>query len=485
MSNRPIIPVVLCGGTGTRLWPLSRRTFPKQFLAIANNNKKSLLQNTILRVSHSEDFGEPILICNEEHRFIVAEQMREINVKPKAIILEPFGKNTGPSIIIAALKALEYEENPILLILSSDHIVSNKNEFIKVVKNSTKFAHKEKLVTFGVIPKSPHTGYGYIQAKSPLLQSPKEGKEIIRFIEKPNLEKAKKLYKDNHYAWNSGIFLFKAKTIINEFQNFDPNTLIFCKDAIKGNKIDLDFQRLNIDEFKKCPNVSIDIAIMEKTKNGIVLPLDAGWNDIGSWESVWESSTKNKDGNVLEGKIIEQDTCNCLMKSEKRLVVGIGLKDLVVIDTNDAVLIANKNESQKIKDIVNKLKQEGIKEGQENRTIFRPWGHYTAIVEDKRWQVKLISVKPGEKLSQQMHHHRSEHWIVVNGTAMVEVDERSEILSENQSIYIPLGAVHRLTNPGKIPLSLIEVQSGSYLGEDDITRFKDNYGRIENNDYNK
>ncbi len=240
-----------------------------------------------------------------------------------------------------------------------------------------------------------------------------------------------------------------------------------------------------VDKFRKCPNVSIDIAIMEKTNNGIVFPLNAGWNDIGSWESVWESSTKNKDGNVLEGKIIEQDTSDCLMKSEKRLMVGIGLKNLVIIDTNDAVLIANKNESQKIKDIVTKLKQEGIKEGQENMTIFRPWGQYTAIVEDKRWKVKLISVKPGEKLSQQMHHHRSEHWIVVNGTAKVEVDERNEILSENQSIYIPLGSVHRLSNPGKIPLSLIEVQSGSYLGEDDITRFKDNYGRIKNNDFKK
>ena len=479
MSDLPIIPVVLCGGTGTRLWPLSRRTFPKQFLSIGNDNTKSLLQNTTLRVSNLKDFVEPILVCNEEHRFIVAEQMREIDIKPKAIMLEPFGRNTGAAIIISALKALENEDDPILLILSSDHIISNKNKFIKVVRNSANFAQKGKLVTFGVVPKSPHTGYGYIQAEKPLLQNPNEGKKIIRFIEKPDLEKAEKIYRDHYYAWNSGIFLFKAKTIINEYKKFNPDTLNLCKDALQNDLIDLDFQRLRTDKFEKCPNISIDVAIMEKTENGIVLPLDAGWNDIGSWESVWESSTKDKKGNVLEGKIIEQDTINCLMKSEKRLLVAIGLQDLVIVDTNDALLVADKKESQKIRDIVNKLKEEGIREGQENRTIYRPWGHYTSIVEDKRWQVKLINVKPGEKLSQQMHHHRSEHWIVVNGTAMVEVNDRNEILSENQSIYIPLGSVHRLTNPGKIPLSLIEVQSGSYLGEDDITRFQDNYGRIK------
>ncbi len=478
MSNNFIIPLILCGGSGSRLWPLSRQSYPKQFITIKKEDRFSLLQNTIKRILTLKNIKKPILVCNEEHRFIVAEQMRELNINDFIILLEPFGRNTAPAITLSALKSLELEDNPTLLVLSSDHDIKNIEKFLTVVEVGLKFAEKNKLVTFGVVPKSPEIGYGYIKAIKPL-EKKIEGYGIESFIEKPDIKTAKELIKDNRYTWNSGMFMFKAKEIIKEINKFSPEILSSCKKAISKSKLDLDFQRLDKDSFEKCVDMSIDVAVMEKTSRGIVIPLDAGWSDIGSWESVWETSNKDLEGNYIEGKVLLENTKNSYVRSDNRLIVGIDLNDLVIVDTKDAILISNKKSSQKVKNIVDNLKNSQMSEGHSHAKIYRPWGNYLSLVEENRWQVKLILVKPGAKLSLQMHHHRAEHWVVVSGTAKVEVDEKVMVLSENQSVYIPLGSKHRLTNPGKIPLTLIEVQSGSYVGEDDIVRFEDFYGRTD------
>ncbi len=477
MNNNPLIPVILCGGSGSRLWPLSRQSFPKQYLSLDSEDNKTLLQKTQLRMQGIKNIDDPILICNEEHRFIVAEQMKEINIKPMSILLEPFGKNTCPAIALAAIKALSIADNPNLLIVSSDHDIQNIENFVKSVELGMNFCNKDKLVTFGVIPNTPETGYGYIEAENPLDKENIKGEKIKKFLEKPDLITAKKLIKDNHFAWNSGIFLFNSKVILDEINKYNPTITKFCKESLKQTFIDLDFQRLSKEPFSKCPNISIDVAVMEKTKKGVVLPLDAGWRDIGSWDAVWEASKKTQEGNFVKGNIISENNNDCYLRSENKLLVCMGLKDLIVIDTNDAVLITNKRESQNIKNIVDNLKRKKIKEGILHKKVFRPWGNYESIAEDERWQVKLITVGPGNQLSLQMHHHRAEHWIVVKGTAKVQINDKELILGENQSTFIPLGSKHRLINPGKIPLILIEVQSGAYLGEDDITRFSDNYGR--------
>ncbi len=478
MRTNSIIPVILCGGSGTRLWPLSRESFPKQFLSLSSINEKSLLQVTRERIIGLENLLEPILICNEEHRFIVAEQMREINTTPYSIILEPFGRNTAPAIALAAIKALQRENDPILLVLSSDHEIKDKKEFIDVLISGRNYAYKEKLVTFGIIPKSPETGYGYIKAEKPIKQKDKEGKNILEFTEKPNLEKALKFLEDKRYTWNSGIFMFKAKTIINEIKKFSPKVFEACEKAILKSRYDLDFQRIDEESFKECPNISIDISVMEKTNKGIVLGLDAGWRDIGSWEAVWEASKKDKLGNFKKGRVVSENIKNCYLRSESKLLVGIGLTDLIAVETSDAILVIDKKKSQKVKEIVQVLKNKKIPQGQKHSKVYRPWGYYLSLSEDPKWQVKLILVKPGEKLSSQMHRYRSEHWVVVSGTATVELNKEKKLLNENQSIYIPLGSQHRLINSSDKDLILIEVQSGSYLGEDDIVRFDDKYGRI-------
>ena len=479
MNFDSIVPVILCGGSGTRLWPLSRKSFPKQYLKLSNSNNNTLLQNTYKRISKLEGIKNPILICNEEHRFIAAEQMREINIKPNKILLEPFGKNTAPAIALSALLALEIEKDPIILVLSSDHEIENNHKFIKVIEEGINYANKDKLVTFGVVPHFPETGYGYIKADKEFNLSQIKGQDISEFIEKPDQKKALEFIKDRRYTWNSGMFLFKAKKVIDEFNIFFPDILNSCKKSIQNSSKDLDFQRLNKVDFNKCQNISFDIAIMEKTNSGIVIPLDAGWNDIGSWQSIWDIGKKDKNNNLIEGgNIFIESTRDCYIRSENKVVVGIGLKNLVIVETNDALLISDKAQTQKVKDMVNVLKKKGISSGEKHQKIYRPWGHYVSVVEKARWQVKLINVKPGERLSLQMHHHRSEHWVIVAGTAEVEINGSNKVLTENESIYIPLGSKHRLKNPGKIALVLIEVQSGSYVGEDDIVRFEDNYGRI-------
>jgi len=477
MIDNPIIPVILCGGSGTRLWPLSRKSLPKQYLSINSNSNKTLLQETYERIADLTNVKSPIFICNEDHRFLVAEQMREIEVEPDSILLEPFGRNTAPAVTLAALKSLEKNKDPILLVLSSDHAIKNKEKFSDILGLGLEYAHKDRLVTFGIIPTSPETGYGYLKAESPFNGDEVVGKNIIKFTEKPDLKTAKEFIQDKRFTWNSGIFMFKSKTYINEIKTYCPDILKYCKQSIINSKFDLDFQRIEQTNFAKCPNISIDIAVMEKTEKGTVLPLKVGWSDIGSWQAVWEVSEKDENKNFTEGKTLLDGCKECYVRSENRLVVGIELDNIIIVETSDAILITKKDHSQKVKKIVNDLRAKKITEGQKHKKIYRPWGNFESIVEEKRWQVKLISVKPGETLSLQMHHHRSEHWIVVDGTAKVEVDKNIKFITENQSIYIPLGSKHRLSNPGKIPLTLIEVQSGSYVGEDDIIRFEDKYGR--------
>ena len=477
MTPNKIIPIIMCGGSGSRLWPLSRESYPKQYISIGSDPSKSLLQKTQLRINDLKNVSSPILVCNEEHRFIVAEQIREINIESFSILLEPIGRNTAPAITVAALKALEKDSDPLLLVLASDHEIKNNKTFVEALNSGIKYALEDQLVTFGIIPNSPETGYGYIKASKPLSEKTLKGEHIDEFLEKPNITKAKEFIKNKKFSWNSGIFMFRAKTLLDEVKKFSPKTLENCKASLKESIKDLDFQRLNKTAFEKCPNESFDISVMEKTNRGIVIPLNCGWNDIGSWNAVWQNSKKDNEGNHIQGKIITERTRNSYLRSESRLVVGIGLENLIVVETNDAILVADKNESQLVKNIVKTLKEKKILEGQYHSKVIRPWGYYISMVNDSRWQVKLINVKPGEKLSLQMHHHRSEHWVVVTGTAKVELDKETKILAENESIYIPLGAKHRLFNPGKINLTLIEVQSGSYVGEDDIVRFEDKYGR--------
>ena len=478
MKKIKIIPIILCGGSGTRLWPLSRASLPKQYISLTSHNKLSLLQETILRISDLKNIEPPIFVCNQEHRFYVAEQMREININPKAIILEPISKNTCPAITLAALTAFQKEQDSILIVLSSDHAIGNKEKFLSSINLSIKAAvSKNKLVTFGIIPSSPETGYGYIEAEDQEIDKDLKCYKINKFIEKPNLDLAKKLVINKNFTWNSGMFVFKTSVIINEIKKFEPEILTYCQKSLDKGYKDLDFQRLNENTFNNCKESSFDVSIMEKTQEGVVIPLDANWSDIGSWDSLWEHEDKDKDGNVLSGKVFNYKVKNSYIKSEDRLVVANYVENLIIVETNDAVLISKKDKTQNIKNIVNNLILEGFSEAKEHRRIYRPWGNYLSLAEDLNWQVKRIEVKPGAKLSMQMHFHRAEHWVVVKGVAKVVIDNVDSLLEENQSIFIPLGSKHRLCNPGKTTLVLIEVQSGNYLGEDDIVRFEDDYGR--------
>ncbi|MEN6433928.1 MAG: mannose-1-phosphate guanylyltransferase/mannose-6-phosphate isomerase [Smithella sp.] len=486
------VPVILAGGTGSRLWPLSRELYPKQLLALVNQN--TMLQDTVLRTRGITGIAAPQIICNEEHRFMVAEQVRQTGINPAAIILEPFGRNTAPAIAVAALEAITGGENPTLLILPADHFIKNETAFHRAVDIARPYAESGKLVTFGILPQVPETGYGYIRAeRNSLSLSPDgsaenranpgeatndaRGYAVAAFVEKPDRSTAERYLASGDYFWNSGMFMFTAFRYLEELEKFAPEMLTACRAAHAGSIRDIDFSRLSEEAFSACPSNSIDYAVMEKTKDAVVVTLDAGWSDLGSWKALWEIGDRDKSGNVIKGDVLVHESKNCLIVAESRLVTAVGLEDHVIVETADAVLVASRDHVQDVKVIVNQLHSRKRQETLTHRKVYRPWGTYESIDRDESFQVKRISVKPGALLSLQMHQRRAEHWIIIKGTARVTKGEKVIILSENQSIYIPIGVAHRLENPGIIPLELIEVQSGHYLGEDDIVRFADLYGR--------
>jgi mannose-1-phosphate guanylyltransferase len=477
MAPTPLVPVILCGGTGTRLWPLSRASYPKQYWPLAGQGDETLLQQTHQRLEGLPELAPPLLICNEDHRFIVAEQLRQIGVEPAGILLEPLGRNTAPAVAIAALQATASGADPLLLILAADHVINQPERFRATVAAGIPAAEAGQLVTFGIVPTAPETGYGYIEAAQSL--DPTAPVPIARFVEKPDLPTAQAFLGTGRFTWNSGMFLFRASAILSELERLAPEVVSACRAALDQDSPDLEFLRLEREAFANCPNVALDVAVMEKTNRGAVLPLDADWSDVGSWGALWETGEQDAAGNVLRGRVISEGSRNCYLRSEHRLVVGLGVEDLVVVETDDVVLVAHRDRAQEVKAIVARLERDGAPESKAHRRIYRPWGHYDGVVEGDRWQVKKIEVKPGASLSLQMHHHRAEHWVVVKGTALVEKNGVEELVGENQSTYIPLGSRHRLRNPGKIPVELIEVQSGPYLGEDDIVRFEDRYGRTD------
>ena len=478
-SSEAVLPVIHSGGSGVRLWPLSRASFPKQYLNFEEKDKNTLLQNTFLRLSGIKNLLHPLIICNEEQRFIVAEQMRSIKVEPLSILLEPFGKNTAPAITLGSLIGIREKNDPILLILSSDHKIENNMNFINAFEEGLVHAKNGRIVTFGIIPTSPEIGYGYIESFEKISKENKFSK-IKRFIEKPNQKKANKLYKDLHFSWNSGIFIARASVILKEIKKYQPKIVEICRNSLKSSCKDFNFERIDQEIFKDCPNISIDFAVMENTNLGTVVALDAGWDDLRSWKSIWENSKVNEENNTLIGKIFTKNVKNSYLRSESRLVVALGMRNIILIETEDAILVAEKKDINDLKEFIKDLENKNVQEVKNNKIFHRPWGQYTSLIENETWQVKRIKVYPNESLSLQLHNYRSEHWIVVDGIAKVDVEDKSFLLNKNESTYIPLGSKHRLSNPGNKPLILIEVQSGTYLGEDDIVRFQDKYRRKTN-----
>ncbi|KQN57123.1 mannose-1-phosphate guanylyltransferase/mannose-6-phosphate isomerase [Pseudomonas sp. Leaf58] len=467
-----MIPVVLSGGSGSRLWPLSRAMHPKQFLSIGGEH--SLFQSTLLRLAKIESVSlTPIVVSNEDHRFLVAEQCRELGVSPSAILLEPCGRNTAPAIAAAVVKALSTGKDDLLLVLPADHAIDNIEALQSAFEAGAVAANNGNIVTFGIVPNKPETGYGYIR----VVEKCQTAQPVEAFVEKPDFETAQGYLEDGRYYWNSGMFLFKASVMLEELRAHAPQVLQAVEAALETATSDLDFTRLNAEAFGCAENISIDYAVMERSDKVAVLPLDAGWNDVGSWSAVWEITEKDAEGNAFQGDVILEATRNAYVHAEHRMVSVLGLDDVVVVETADAVMVTSKDKAQDVKLIVDRIKKSKRTEATNHRKVYRPWGAYDSIDNGNRYQVKRITVAPGQKLSVQMHHHRAEHWIVVTGTAKVTIGGEDVLLTENQSTYIPVGVIHALENPGKIPLEMIEVQSGTYLGEDDIVRFEDRYGR--------
>jgi len=467
----------MAGGSGSRLWPLSRQLFPKQFLPL--HNQKSMLQTTINRLNGLV-LAKPITICNEGHRFVVAEQLRAVD-RLGTIILEPVGRNTAPAIALGALTAINENHDPLLLVLAADHVIEDEVTFQQAVTQGVELAQQGKLVTFGIVPQSAHTGYGYIKQGAELNPN---AYTVDSFVEKPNVELATEYVESKEYLWNSGMFLFKASSYLKALEQFRPDIFEACKASMKSTESDLDFVRIDPVAFELCADESIDYAVMEplcaQGDNLVaVVPLDAGWNDVGSWASLQELADKDENGNHLHGDVIAHNTTNTYVRGDKKLITTLGVENLVIVDTPDALLVSSIDASQNVKEIVNQLKADNRPEATIHREVYRPWGKYDSIDNGERYQVKRITVKPGAKLSVQMHHHRAEHWIVVSGCAKVTNGNKTFLLTENQSTYIPIGEIHALENPGKTPLELIEIQSGGYLGEDDIVRFEDTYGRTD------
>jgi len=485
ISSLPMLiqPVVLSGGSGTRLWPLSREKYPKQLLPLIGED--SLLQATVRRVEGiaGVELAAPLVVCNEEYRFVIAEQLRVMG-KPGTVVLEPLGRNTAPALTIAAQAAMKEGADPVLLVMPADHVIVDTAAFQAVVQKGAVLAGQGVVVTFGITPDTPETGYGYIQSGD--AYGADGAKRIARFVEKPNLHTAQQYLAEGNYLWNSGLFMMRASVWLAALKVCRADILAACDTAWAQGQTDGEFVRVGKEAFSQCPSDSIDYAVMERIAGssgnsdlpvGVVIPLSAGWSDVGAWEALWQVLPKDADGNVAQGDVLMQDSHNTLALSEGRLIACVGVDDLIVVETADAILVAHKNKTQDVKKIVDRLKAAGRSEGQTHRKVFRPWGWYDSVDNGERFQVKRIVVKPGGTLSLQMHHHRAEHWIVVSGTAKVTKGDETFLLSENESTYIPLGVTHRLENPGRVELEMVEVQSGSYLGEDDIVRFEDVYGR--------
>jgi mannose-1-phosphate guanylyltransferase/mannose-6-phosphate isomerase len=470
-----IVPVILSGGSGTRLWPLSRAMYPKQFLHFFNGEGSSLLGATLARLGSADSFEQPIIVCNNDHRFLVQEEVAKAGLTPHAIILEPMARNTAAAVAVAALFAQQRDPDAVLVVMPSDHVVGDAPGFVDGIKRAAQIAATGRLVLFGIKPAEAHTGYGYIRQGAALNGS--GGFAVEAFCEKPERALAEQYVAAGDYFWNSGIFVLSARTFIEELQRLDPRIFEAARAALQGSTEDLGFLRLEAAAFASSPNISIDYAVMEKTKAAAMLPLDVGWSDVGSWSSLWQIAPHDEGGNAVEGDALLIDTKDCLVHSERSLVATIGLEDLIIVDTPDALLVADKARAQDVSSVVAKLKKSNRKEHEQHLRNYRPWGFFETLSIGGRFQVKLLHVKPGGKLSMQMHHHRSEHWVVVRGTARVTIGETEKLVQENESVYITATHWHRLENPGKVPLELIEVQIGSYLGEDDIIRTDDVYRR--------
>ncbi|PWQ95846.1 mannose-1-phosphate guanylyltransferase/mannose-6-phosphate isomerase [Leucothrix pacifica] len=469
-----ITPVILSGGSGTRLWPLSRQLRPKQFLPLVD--ELTLFQNTVQRLQGIPNLEDVLVVCNEEHRFMVAEQLRELQLAHQGILLEPVGRDTAPALALAALHLTQQgKSDALMLVLPADHVITDNDAFHQAIQQAAQAAQDGYLTTFGIVPQRAETGYGYIRQGESLTDL--DASRVAAFVEKPDAGTAQTYVDSGNYLWNSGMFLFRVDRLLAALEAYQPEVLQACQAALADPSHDLDFIRLNTAAFTAAPAISIDYAVMEKTQDAVVIPLDAGWNDVGAWSAVWEVGQQDAQQNVLHGDVLTHQAKGNLVHAEHRLVTLVGVDDLVVVETKDAVMVAHRDKVQHVKHVVGQLKDQQRSEASIHREVNRPWGSYDCIDEGGRFQVKRIVVKPGEKLSLQMHHHRAEHWIVVNGTAEVRCGDKTLLLTENQSTYIPLGETHSLGNPGKVPLEIIEVQSGSYLGEDDIVRFEDVYGR--------
>jgi mannose-1-phosphate guanylyltransferase/mannose-6-phosphate isomerase len=468
-----IYPVILSGGSGTRLWPLSRAVLPKQLLPLVTD--KTMLQDTVLRLHGRPQVMDPLIVCGNEHRFLVAEQLREIGVAPLGILLEPVGRNTAPAVAAAANYLRAIDPEAVMLVLPADHVIENVDAFYEAVAHASALVGQGALATFGIVPTAPETGYGYIRSGEDA--GAVQCFKVERFVEKPNRETAEGFVAAGNYFWNSGMFLFRADSYLKELQQFAPAIADAAAAAVSKDYRDLDFCRLDEASFTACPSDSIDYAVMEHTRHAIVVPADIGWSDVGSWSALWEVQQRDERGNAARGDVYLDNVSNSLVRAEGRIVALVGVQDLVVVETADAVLVAHKDQVQRVKQVVDHLKSQDRTEHVHHTKVYRPWGCYEGIDMGERFQVKRITVNPGGKLSLQMHHHRAEHWVVVSGTARVTCGDTVSLLTENESTYIPIGMNHRLENPGKVPLHLIEVQSGSYLGEDDIVRFEDVYSR--------